>query len=224
MLGTLIRFAPSLDPMMGGYTVPSAVEPYSQSADPAVVAVGIRSPWKGVYHQGNWYYGDVGLDDVEEINIIETPGDNLGWPVLEGPCSLDVYGNDPDCDLYKDPYVHYGRSNSHEYVVQDIDAVPTNKRSVYAAAIYEPNDNDPYDGRWNDTLVWGDAFVGFMRAAPLDGSGSSYHIAHYPFPSAWAQAADGYVYMAGLSEEPEAEEPTMVSGLPSPLFRVVPAQ
>lgn len=224
MLGTLVRIAPSTEPGVGGYTVPPSVTPYSPAGDPAVVAVGIRSPWKGIYHDKQWIYGDVGLDDIEEINIIAGEGENLGWPVVEGPCALDVHGNEPDCTAFHDPFLHYGRSNSDPYVLDDLDAVPTNKRSVYAGWVYRPNDDDRYDGRWNDVLVWGDAFVGFMRAAPLDGGGESWHLGHVPFPSAWTQGPDGYVYMVALSDEPDAENPSNVSGLPSPLHRAVLAE
>ncbi len=221
LLGTLMRIAPSTEAGVGGYTVPSSVVPYSADGDPAVVAIGIRSPWKGVYHEGKWVFGDVGLDDVEEINVLEGRGENLGWPVLEGTCADDVFGNMPSCDDFHDPFLHYGRSASHEYVLDDLDAVPTNKRSVYAGWIYQPRGDDPYAGRWNDVLVWGDAFVGFMRAAPLDGGGESWHLAHAPFPSAWAQGPDGFVYMIGLSDEPPSKNPDDVSGLPSPLYRAV---
>ena len=221
MLGTLIRIAPSTDPVVGGYTVPGAVVPFSADADPAVVAVGIRSPWQGLFHEGKWIYGDVGLDDVEEINIIDGSGQNFGWPLVEGLCERDVYGNAPDCDAMSDPWIHYGRSNSDTFVLDDLDAVPTNKRSVYAGWVYQPNAADPYAGRWDDVLVWGDAYVGFVRASPLDGDGVGWHVAHVPFPSAWAQGPDGYVYMIALSEEPDAENPDNVSGLPSPLHRAV---
>lgn len=220
ILGKLMRIAPSKDPMMGGYTVPGSVEPYDADGDPAVVAVGIRSPWKGLYHEGRWIYGDVGLDDIEEINIIDRAGQNLGWPIVEGPCELDIFGHAPDCARFSDPWIHYGRSNSETYVLEDLDAEPTNLRSVYVGWIYQGRDDDPYEGRWNDVLVWGDAYVGFMRASPLDGD-ESWHLGHVPFPSAWAQGPDGYVYMVALSEEPDDEDPSNVSGLPSPLHRAV---
>ena len=220
ILGTLIRIAPSTDPMMGGYTVPSSVEPYDASGDSAVVAVGIRSPWKGLYHEGRWIYGDVGLDDVEEINVLSGPA-NLGWPIVEGPCADDVFGNEPECATLLDPWIHYGRSNSHPFVLADLDANPTNKRSVYVGWIYQERPDDPYDGRWNDVLVWGDAFVGNVRAAELDGDPEGWHIGHLDFPSAWAQGPDGYVYVVALSELPSDEDPNDVSGEPSPLLRAV---
>ncbi|MEJ7734621.1 MAG: PQQ-dependent sugar dehydrogenase [Polyangiaceae bacterium] len=220
-LGALLRVLPSAE---GGYTVPESVEPYSSEAHPAVVAIGIRSPWQGVYHAGRWIYGEVGLDAIEEINVIEGAGQNFGWPVVEGPCALDLYKNAPDCSQFADPFIHFDRSRTSPYTLDDADAEPTSKRSVYAGWVYEPNDNDRYAGLWNDVLVFGDAFVGFMRAAPLGGSGESWHLGHLRFPSAWAQGPDGYVYAFTLSEEPSAKDPQDVSGRPSPLWRATLAQ
>jgi glucose/arabinose dehydrogenase len=220
-LGALVRMLPSLD---GGYTVPDSVEPYSSESHPAVVALGIRSPWQGVYHGGRWIYGEVGLQDIEEINIVEGAGQNFGWPIVEGPCAMDIYDNAPDCSQFADPFIHFDRSRSSPYLLDDPDAAPTSQRSVYAGWVYQPNDQDRYAGLWNEVLVFGDAFVGFMRAAPLGGSGESWHLGHLRFPSAWAQGPDGYVYVATLSEEPSAGDPEQVSGRPSPMWRATLAQ
>jgi glucose/arabinose dehydrogenase len=219
ILGALIRIVPSRVEGTGGYTIPEDAPAYSSSADPAVHSIGIRSPWKGVYYGGQWFFGDVGLDDVEEVNVIEAPGQNFGWPVVEGLCDDDVLGNDPDCALYDDPIIAYGRSSSEDFVRDDGSANPTNKRSVYVGWIYEPNDNDPYEGLWDDVMVFGDAYVGFMRAATIDEPEASWHIGHMTFPTAWAQAPDGYVYVTSYSNEPPDEPGT---GQPeSRLYRIV---
>jgi hypothetical protein len=217
LLGSLLRILPSTEPTVGGYELVPGAELYSPGADPAIVAKGLRSPWQGVYHEGRWFFGDVGLDDVEEVNVISGPGENFGWPVVEGPCDLDVHSNEPDCSLYSDPFVHYDRSNSSPFVLDDPDAVPTNRRSVYVGWIYQPNAADPYLGLWNDVVLWGDAIVGFMRASEIDGDPAGWHVGHVPFPSAWAQAPDGFVYMIALSEEPDPDEPG--GRRPSPLRR-----
>jgi hypothetical protein len=221
IVGTLIRIVPSRTEGVGGYTIPHDAPMYSDDADPAVHSIGIRSPWKGVYHEGRWYFGDVGLDDREEVNIIEAPGQNFGWPVVEGFCDDDVLGNAPDCSLYDDPVIAYGRSSSEQFVRDDTQANPTNKRSVYVGWIYQASedDDDPYDGLWDDVMVFGDAYVGFMRAAPTDAPSESWHIGHMTFPTAWAQAPDGYVYVTSYSNEPPDEPGT---GEPeSRLYRIV---
>lgn len=221
IVGTLIRIVPSRMDGVGGYTIPEDAPMYSDDADPAVHSIGIRSPWKGVYHEGRWYFGDVGLDDREEVNVIEAPGQNFGWPVVEGFCDEDVLGSGPNCSLYDDPVIAYGRSSSERFVRDDDQANPTNKRSVYVGWIYQGSegDDDPYDGLWDDVMVFGDAYVGFMRAAAIDAPSDSWHIGHMTFPTAWAQAPDGYVYVTSYSNEPPDEPGT---GEPeSRLYRIV---
>jgi glucose/arabinose dehydrogenase len=219
VLGSLIRILPSKVEGVGGYTTPDEGPTYSPDSDPAVYAIGIRSPWKGLYHEGRWFFGDVGLDDVEEVNVIDAPGQNLGWPIVEGRCEDDVRGTEPDCALYEDPWIYYGRSSSEMFVQDDLRASPTNKRSVYVGWIYQPTENDRYDGLWNDVVVWGDAYVGFMRAAELDDPANSWHLGHLQFPTAWGQAPDGFVYLTSYSNEPPKDGPPGVSS--SPLYRIV---
>jgi len=222
ILGSLIRINPSKVEGIGGYTTPEDGPSYSESADPAVYAIGIRSPWKGRYHEGRWFFGDVGLDDVEELNVISAPGQNLGWPVVEGLCADDVRGSQPDCTLYDDPAVSYGRSSSEQFVRDDPDARPSNKRSVYVGWIYQPGEDDPYRGLWDEVVVFGDAYVGFMRAAPLTDLANSWHLGHLELPTAWGQAPDGFVYVTAYGAEPpddlSPDEP------PSPLYRMVLAE
>jgi len=221
LLGSLARIVPSREEGQGGYTIPDGAPQYSAEAADEVYAIGVRSPWKGLYHEGRWYYGDVGLDDVEEVNVIERAGQNFGWPEVEGLCALDALGTEPDCSQYDDPWLYYGRSNSTEYVLDDLAAVPTNKRSVYVGWIYQPQPEDPYQGKWNDVLVFGDAYVGFLRGVGLHEGSESWHSGHLEFPGAWGQGPDGYVYVAALSEEPSAENPEQTSGEPSPMLRAV---
>lgn len=225
LLGSLVRIIPSRVEGMGGYTPVPGAPLYAPGADPAIFAKGMRSPWQGLYHDGRWFYGEVGLDDIEEVNVVSMAGQNFGWPVVEGPCALDLHMNAPDCSLYVDPWIHFDRSSSSPYVLEDPEAVPTGKRSVYAGWIYRAAPgpsvpNDPYLGLWNDVLVWGDAFVGFMRASKIDGEPDGWHLGHQPFPSAWDQGPDGYVYMVSLSAEPDPSDP-VGNGLPSPLHRAV---
>jgi hypothetical protein len=115
--------------------------------------------------------------------------------------------------------IYYGRSSSEQFVQDDLRASATNKRSVYVGWIYRPTENDPYDGLWNDVVVWGDAYVGFMRAADIDDLANSWHLGHMQFPTAWGQAPDAFVYVTSYPAEPPDDagsgEP------PSPLYRVV---
>lgn len=219
ILGKLIRIIPSTEDGVGGYTTPRDGPRYSDTSDPAVYAIGIRSPWKGRYHQGRWYFGDVGLEDIEEVNVVSGPGHNFGWPVVEGRCEDDVLGNEPSCPLYDDPAIAYGRSSSEQFARDDLRATPTIQRAVYVGWIYQPREDDPYEGKWDDVVVFGDAYLGFMRAAPIDALNESWHLGHMNFPTAWGQAPDGFVYVTAYPGEPP-ENPGS-DETPSPLYRLV---
>lgn len=195
ILGSLVRIIPDRTPDGAGYTTPPD-NPYADgSGDPAVYAKGFRSPWKGVYHQGRWFVGDIGLDDWEEVNLVEAPGQSFGWPEAEGVCTAD-------CEGHVDPWVFFGRGSRQPYVREDPDATASRLRSVWVGLVYEPNDNDRYQGRFDDVLLFGDFFVGFVRGRRADGTGESWPVGHLVFASAFRQAPDGYVYASAFGTWP----------------------
>ncbi len=220
--GSLVRIDPSRTPGEGGYTVPDNGSPLGPDADPAILAMGMRSPWKGLYYRDRWIFGDVGSFTIEEVNIIvDGAGQNFGWGEVEGPCELGVLPDKPDdCDRFADPWVHYSHSNSDPFVIADFDANPATRRSIFAGWIYQPNDADPYDGLWDDVLVFGDAFVGFLRGIQFGTPGDdSWHVGHLELATAWAQGPDGYVYVMSLDGWPAKDDAEA-----SPLYRAVPME
>lgn len=60
------------------------------------VALGVRNPWRFSFDPalGELWIGDVGQDDIEEINRLypepDEPPKNLGWPAREGSQVLDA--------------------------------------------------------------------------------------------------------------------------------------
>ncbi len=209
-LGAVLRISPDHD-ADGGFDVP-ADNPYADgTGHPAVWAKGMRSPWKGFYdpHDGHIWFGDVGLDTFEEVNRVSAPGQNFGWPDIEGPCD--------DCGDTEAPWLAYGRGNSHPFVLDDPRATTSRLRSVWVGGRphREAGDPDPYAGRWDDVIVFGDAFSGFVRATPVDGGGESYPVGHLHFATAMTQGPDGYMYAAALGTWP-VDAPTT----PSPIYRV----
>ena len=74
---------------------PSAPLPYSSPSDnpffgvtdarDEIYATGFRNPWRYSFDRGTGalYVGDVGQDDIEEIDIV-TLGGNYGWSIWEG--------------------------------------------------------------------------------------------------------------------------------------------
>lgn len=207
-LGALLR----VRPLAGGGYEPAPGNPYAEGdGHPAVYAKGFRSPWKGAHHRGVFYASDVGLDDWEEVNRVDGPGASFGWPSIEGPCG--------DCDGHTPPWIHYGRG-PHAFVRDDPDATSAGKRSAWVGLVYTPTAADPYDGRWNEVLTFGDAFVGYVRGARVDDpAGTSWHVGHLQYATGWAQGPDGYVYVTALGTWP-VDAPVV----PSPVLRAEPVK
>jgi glucose/arabinose dehydrogenase len=206
-LGKLLRIIPSHEDE-GGYRSP-VDNPYNDgSGHPAVYALGLRSPWKGTYHDGRWFISDVGLETYEEVNLLEGPAQNFGWPLHEGPCA-------EMCGTSTPPWIAYGRGSSAPFVRADLEATAARKRSAWVGVVYKPNDADPYRGLWNDTLVFGDMFSGFVRARPVNGETASVHVGHLWLATSMAQGPDGYVYATGLGTWP-TDAPMRLA----PIYRV----
>jgi glucose/arabinose dehydrogenase len=88
-LGTLLGKIIRINPRRHGaraYTVPGG-NPFAgrSGARPEIWAYGLRNPWRFSFApSGNLIIGDVGQDQVEEIDVIHGGGRNLGWRVWEG--------------------------------------------------------------------------------------------------------------------------------------------
>ncbi len=190
-LGALIRIIPLAE---GGYEVPPD-NPYADgSGHPAVYAKGMRSPWKGLYRDGTWWFGDVGLDDWEELNHITAPGQSFGWPDFEGPCN-------EGCPGHEAPVLAYDHSGSHPFVLDNPEATSDRLRSISVGWQHVAGTEDPYEGRWRGVVTFADAFSGFVRALPAEG-GESWHVGHLQYATGWAQGPDGYVYVTALGTWP----------------------
>ena len=81
-MGSLIRIIPNRGPT-GGYDIPPDNPFADGEGHPAVYAKGMRS-LKGVYANGQWFFGDIGFDSYEEVNQIVLPGDNFGLAGFRG--------------------------------------------------------------------------------------------------------------------------------------------
>jgi glucose/arabinose dehydrogenase len=75
-----------------------------------VWAYGFRNPFRFAFdsHAGDLYVGDVGATAWEEVDRVR-PGDNGGWPWMEGPkCYV------PDCGAYLPPIWSYPHDDEFE--------------------------------------------------------------------------------------------------------------
>lgn len=224
-LGSIVRLVPSRVEGEGGATG-APDNPYAPGGgSPNVWAKGVRSPWKAFLDsRGRIVVGDVGGACFEELNVVDGPGRNLGWPLLEGPCGgecgrfVDQYTG--ECEGMVDPVLSYDRSSDHAFLEDDPEVTPIPNRAVYAALEHRsPVDaDDPYDDRLAGRVIWGDAIAGFVRAARFDETGallSDRPIGHIDWPTAWGEAPDGHVYvMTYGSDNPFDFEPGL-------LFRMV---
>ncbi len=192
-LGKVLRVVPLPE---GGHA-PAPGNPFADgSGDPRVWALGLRSPWKGHLWRGRLFIGDVGRDDWEEIDVMDEDGQNFGWGEVEGPCPEEV-----DCADYVEPWVAYGRGQI-SFVDEDPEARAQRRASVWVGLVYTPGEADPYLGRWNRTIVFGDFFVGFIRGGRADDLGETWAAGHLGNVTAMAQAPDGYVYATTIGTWP----------------------
>ena len=85
--GKILRIDPLGTNSANGYYGIPVDNPFVN--DPAargeIYAIGLRNPWRMNFDSltGDLYVGDVGLDSIEEVDLVEK-GQNYGWPIKEG--------------------------------------------------------------------------------------------------------------------------------------------
>ena len=98
VLGSILRIDPQGNNVANGkYGVP-ADNPFVGQAGYAaeIFAYGFRNPFRFSFDMatGDLYVGDVGQDDIEEVNVV-VAGGNYGWNIKEGSFCFDPNGSDP---------------------------------------------------------------------------------------------------------------------------------
>ncbi|MFN3200974.1 MAG: PQQ-dependent sugar dehydrogenase [Bradymonadia bacterium] len=193
-LGAVVRIVPDAD---GGYT-PASDNPFldQMGFDPAIYAYGLRSPWRGLLDAaGRLWVGDVGAEDFEEVNLVPPGGgQNFGWGVCEGPCDEAGLTN---------PVAHWDRDFEHPYVFDDPDAPPRRVRVVWVGGPDRLGAPDRYDGLMDDTVLFGDMCMGFVRALTVsegDAITSDRHVGHMQGISQISQGPDGFLYATTYGE------------------------
>lgn len=99
---------PADNPFLG------AREHRGEPVDPARIrgetwATGLRNVWRMSYDAPSrrWFCGDVGQNEIEEINLL-VPGGDYGWSLREGPKAFAKAKGKPSSRLIE-PIHHYGR-------------------------------------------------------------------------------------------------------------------
>jgi hypothetical protein len=201
-MGSVQRILPNREVGGEGHEIPDGNMQISmggagqgESVDPGLFAYGLRSPWRGTRDSlGRYWVGDVGLVDIEEVNLVTEAGQNFGWNVHEGPCQSD-------CEGYQDPLVSYDRSDNHPYVDEDPETVDSSQRAIWVGEIYENPRHDRYAGMMNGVVPYGDLFTGWVRGLRADEEGSvtmDQSIGHLVYVTAWEVSPDGYAYALDL--------------------------
>jgi hypothetical protein len=220
-LGAVVRIIPSREPEGGHAPAPDNPFLAMPDVDPDVYAYGLRSPWRGALDRvGRLWIGDVGANDVEEIDVVTMPGQNFGWAAEEGPCKSS-------CGDLREPVAWWHHDEVTQYMRDDTDVRNTNgavswvgleHRSIDAAA-------DPYDGELAGKMLFGDFCLGYVRTLAIDDAGAPIadtHVGHLAFASAWAQGPDGFVYATTFGScETGGLDPA--DPPPSGLWRAIPS-
>ena len=102
LLGTLLRILPTPNEA-SPYSIPSDnpfVSEMTAGVRPEILAFGLRNPWRFDLDSltGDLWVSDVGHQNVEEINYLESgavkSGADFGWSIMEG--STEFNGPEPD--------------------------------------------------------------------------------------------------------------------------------
>ncbi|MFK7846468.1 MAG: sorbosone dehydrogenase family protein [Rhodothermales bacterium] len=113
LLGTIARIDIDVQQEGQNYGIP-ADNPFAALGAPVrpeIFAYGLRNPWRISFDPdtGDLWAGDVGQNEFEEINKIDSGG-NYGWNYREGKTCFEPDENCPAEDLI-DPIIAYGRSS-----------------------------------------------------------------------------------------------------------------
>lgn len=105
-LGSILRIDPAgSNSANGAYGIP-ADNPFvgMEGFVEEIFAYGFRNPFRLSFDMatGDLYVGDVGQDDIEEVDVV-VAGGNYGWNVKEGAFCFDPNGSGPGFAFVDDP-------------------------------------------------------------------------------------------------------------------------
>jgi glucose/arabinose dehydrogenase len=168
--GSLLR----LDPSTGNAAADNPAAAASDANLRRIVGYGFRNPFRFAFRPGTseLWLGDVGWNDWEELNRIQTPPTSVqdfGWPCYEGAGPQPGYqsaGLNICSKLYQTgtavpPYYTY----SHAEDVENGDGCPTTQGSVVSAVGFYTGTS--YPAPFHGALVFGDHSRECLWTMPL---------------------------------------------------------
>jgi uncharacterized repeat protein (TIGR03806 family) len=179
LLGSMLRLR--VGPGIDTYEIPPG-NPFvgTAGARPEIWAYGLRNAWRCSFDRqvGTLWCGDVGQDEIEEIDII-TAGGNYGWNLREG---THPYERGKAPGPLVDPVIEYGHDQG---------------QSVTGGYVYRGTRLADFRG----TYFYGDFVAGHVWALDLDGTEVRGHarVAHVPFLASFGEDAAGELYAVSLA-------------------------
>jgi len=121
-----------------------------------IIAWGLRNPWRMTLDNGVLYIGDVGQDQVEEVDRmpLDTLGLNFGWPAFEGDVCVADLTPAIDC-------------SDQGYTAPAITSYHPDAGSIIGGSIYRGSAKDLVG-----LYVYGDYITGRIRTATFDEAGA----------------------------------------------------
>jgi glucose/arabinose dehydrogenase len=126
-----------------------------QDGAPEVWAIGLRNPWRFSFDGDDLWIADVGQNEIEEVNLVDTSeaGLNFGWPIMEGTTCFENESCNPD--PFVAPIVEYSHAEGC---------------SVTGGYIYRGDAIAGLSGHY----FYSDFCSGFLRSVTADGSTSDW--------------------------------------------------
>lgn len=167
VLGKILRIDPlGHNSNNGHYGIP-ADNPFADTTHPLagpheIYAMGLRNPWRMSLDakSNNLYVGDVGQNDIEEIDII-AKGGNYGWPIKEGTFLFDttlpgrggegfVYANSPASPTnLLDPIAEYDHADNEQ---PPFHSTPDSRVAIIGGFVYHGDEIESLQNKY----VFGD--------------------------------------------------------------------
>jgi len=216
VLGKILRIDPRGSSSANGqYSIPTDNPFVGRDGADEIYAYGFRNPYRLAFDHGTGelYTGDVGQNDIEEIDLV-VPGGNYGWPIKEGTFLFDDRGSDRGATTANSPNAPAGLIDPIAQYDHD------EGTSITAGFVYRGSAIPELQG----TYVFGELTA--ERNAPagrlfqLDPAGELVEVlpanAQAMFVTGFGQDARGELYVVGLQPGDQG-----VSGV---VYRLVPAR